>query len=229
LRERCFLAAATAMTVAFTAWFLLADPTQWGRHLWPALFVSTGTALYCLAEIWRQILGGKPALRYLALALYAVLIYASATQALQYIESNRWLASYSRPCRGLDVLSPPCRQDEAMALIAEVMDPDVHQPRGDLCRTSPGVFDGRCLKEHLIARIEAAVRQPWRREADVVAVGYAIIFLQHRIYPDEAEFEADYRPILCAPVPAALERYFEESGLARHCGSSSPRKSPAPS
>jgi hypothetical protein len=53
-RERRVLIAGGAVVALFVIWFLAFDPTQWGRHLLPAVYVAIGLGLYSTTTIVTQ-------------------------------------------------------------------------------------------------------------------------------------------------------------------------------
>jgi hypothetical protein len=119
-RETFFLLAVVAALAVTVGWFFALDPTQWGRHLMPSVYVAVALAVYCAADVWRRVPPRGRAV--VGPVLYAGLLVGSfytSRYALDYTEFWSWQASYSRTCRGGDVLSPPCSQNDAITLLTK--------------------------------------------------------------------------------------------------------------
>jgi len=206
-RESAYLASAVAAVSAFACWFLAFDPTQWGRHLMPALYVSVAVAVYCVTTMWQQLTVPVP-IRALAPIAYAVMIATGGAHARAYADEVSGQGSYSRTCRGHDVLGPPCWQGAAAHAVSELVQ--------ELCALPGGSFDESCVRDErteLLRRAAAVASVAPTDPATAHEAGYMVLFVQRWAYLDEADFIADLAPLLCAGNNPELRRYLEEAAL----------------
>jgi hypothetical protein len=202
------LATVVALGIEFI-WFFAFDPTQWGRHLMPALYVAIALGAYCLADIRRNTTTRRWQRIAWAVAVLAVSI-ASVRYVADYVEFNRWHASYSRSCRGLGVLRPPCSQNDAIKLIAEWT--------RELCHTERNPFDPAepCMsneRARFLARAVAVLEHPDRTGPEVHAAMYTIIVLQNYNYHRRREFLEDFLPLVCGKSAGVLYERLRDGGM----------------
>jgi len=212
-RDATYLFVTGAMVTAFGAWFLAVDPTQWGRHLLPGIYVSVALALYCALDVWRQLPPRSQARRRYALvacASMAVLSALSATRIADYVERMHWKASYAKTCRGNAVLEAPCMQDGALFEIVTLA--------REVCDITGDPFDPaeQCMtreRTELLGRAMQLARQTGDPRETIYRGGYMTLLIQSYNYPFEDDFVADFTPLTCAPMDSMLRDYLESAGL----------------
>jgi hypothetical protein len=219
-REMRFTAAGAVAVVLFAAWFVAMDPTQWGRHLLPAVYASLGLTFYCVADIWQALPGRARVLQYGVGGAFVVTVGCCAWEIVDYFELMHWRMSYAKTCARGNVLNPPCQQDAAVAMM---WDP------GSALYVPPGC-DPQCfqdVKRRAVAQAEALLKDERGSTDEITTVGYALISLEHnRLYSDDTRFIEDFAPIICSES-AGFRRYLETAGLdaaqvSRQCDRSPP-------
>jgi len=213
-RDTPVLVAALITVVLSAIWFLAFDPTQWGRHLLPAIYVSVAIALYCAVDIWQAVGMRSAALKVVGLAMYGLALFVASRDALSYIQSVYWKASYAAVCEGVDVLQTPCRQDQALGYISELM-----QERCGLSQRAP---DSACMMEHRLAFLSHARKVMEATPDDSVvaaSAGYMVVILQHWAYDKETAFRDDFSSVMCPESNGSFREYLRRAGIdmARVC------------
>jgi hypothetical protein len=227
--RRSFSQAACAAAAMAVTWFFTLDPTQWGRHLMPAIYVSVFVALYCGGEIYRSV-AAKPAAAIVvgALAYAAVLTgaYYAYSVTRDYAASNHWRISYSRNCRG-NVLEPPCQNNDTLDLIEKLgkewcgPDTQMFSPT-DYCKGN----NRRRVVEHAID-ILGDPEAPKRLLHDG---GYLLTLIQVYDYQTRESFLDDFGSVVCHRPTEPLRRRLldlgvDEGTLADACARSESRAS----
>jgi hypothetical protein len=209
-RERYFLNATVAAIGMLSLWFFVFDPTQWGRHLMTAVYVSIVLATYCFADIWKQKAVPSVACTLAVVGLGAFVVYESAADVLDEQRSTGWKMSFASTCHGLDLVHPPCRQDDARQLIAAECGDNV-----------------TCIQERrrdFLHRAKTLLEGVPETEGTPYTAAFLVIYVQHNAYTERDEFENDFRPVLCSVDHAVFRKYLEEAGfdvagILRECDS----------
>jgi hypothetical protein len=216
-RETIFLCAIVAALAAAIGWFFAFDPTQWGRHLMPAVYVAVAVGVYCLADVRRaSALLRHPYVERVLYAALVVAIFFPARAALDYSEFWGWQASYARTCRAGDVLSPPCSQNDGLRLIT--------QWAGDICHTANPFDPGdHCMSDDrakFLARAVEELENPATPERQVYSAMYSIVVIQYYTYQrrplgvlNEEDFLADFAPLVCGKSGGVLYDRLAAGGM----------------
>lgn len=205
--------------VAFAVWFLGFDPTQWGRHLLPAIYVSLAVAVYCTADLATG-LGARAPTRAATQrgsraveASAAVLLTAAVGYAGLYtVRSDQvdpWRPSYAKTCHaGGDLLQPPCSQERAREIIAGLT--------RDVCGYADRAFDQQCMRDRAQAFFARAVevsRTDSGNPTWVYAGAYILLFVQGWAYHNEQRFLEDVTPAVCSQPNPLFREYLEQAGM----------------
>jgi hypothetical protein len=203
------VAVSTALAIGL-AWFFLVDPTQWGRHLMPMIYVAMALGLYCAAEICRSVpRTGRAAAWSGVLVCAAVLVaggfaYASTRS---YVASEGWKVSYAKTCRATPPLMPPCHNGDALnlvdALAKEWCGPETRAfSPTDYCKVKN--------RDRFVAHAIETLADPTASEKTVHTAGYLIALIQSYDYPVRDDFLEDLAPLVCGrreePLLSRLER-----------------------
>jgi hypothetical protein len=199
LRKRYFLTAALVAVAVVSLWFFALDPTQWGRHLMTAVYVSIAISVYCAADIWQQEALPRASVIGVVVVCFAFVVYRTTADVIERQRSEGWKMSFAATCHGLDLVRPPCRQDEARQLIAAECGDNftcIQERREQFLRQAQALAEGSD------ATLGAAY-----------TAGFLVILVQHECYSDRREFERDFGPLLCAADDPVFRSYLEEAGL----------------
>jgi hypothetical protein len=205
--ERGYVLAVAALVVLFGLWFLAVDPTQWGRHLLPAVYASLALATYCVVSAWRSRASGSAAAGTVALVACVAIAALVLGRTRAYAQHEGWHLSHSKTCRGPTVVAPPCWQDKALTMVSSLT--------VELCDIHGRAFDEDCMKENrraFLARAGALADQ-YSGDPEIVATaGYVVLFVEQWAYADEREFFEDLSSLLCEGQRSAIAAYFEAAG-----------------
>jgi hypothetical protein len=206
--ERAYLAALFAIITVFTIWFFSGtDPTQWQRHLLPAIYASIAIAAYCTLDTVRALGIGPRWRQALGLAACTVLLWYVGPHVADEVERFGWQASYARACSGTNVLRPPCQQDSALKTLEEWT--------RDICQLADRPWDQDCMQRKRTLFLDRAVEIAAAHSADPpkqYAAAYIPVFIEQWAYSGEREFNADLGPRLCTLASPLVWSYFEETG-----------------
>jgi hypothetical protein len=222
LTETCLLVGASAAGAAAVTWFFTLDPTQWGRHLMPSIYVSVFVALYCVSEIYRTLAARPIVAAFIWVLAYAAVLtgaYYAYGVTRDYAASNYWRLSYAQACRGSNVLLPPCQNNDTLDLVEKLgkewCGPDTHMfSPTDYCKGN----NRKRIVEHAVD-ILADANAPERL---VHTGGYLLTLIQVYDYENRESFMDDFAPIVCGrpadPLHARLRTLgVDEKTLAEVC------------
>jgi len=207
-RELPYVVALLAVIAVFAAWFFSgSDPTQWERHLLPAIYTSIAIAAYCTLDSARALDVGATTRQGAAIVACSTLALAVATHAAAEVARFRGQTSYARTCRGTNAMAPPCKQERATALI--------EQMTRDICNLADRPWDEACMKRDRALFLDRATALARERADDpetVYTAAYVAVFLEQWAYRDDRTFTADLGPRLCTLHNDLLWSYFERAG-----------------
>lgn len=213
-RETAFFVAVCSALAFEVVWFFAFDPTQWGRHLMPTIYIGLAVALYCVVDVWRAVRGSPRAASAVTLVAYGLIAwlgFRSFDMTRTYAATDGWKISYSKTCRGPHVLGTPCEQKEAVQLISTLA--------REICDTDRDPFDPSetCKFEHraeFVARGAALLADPAMTPADTYTAAYVITLLQGYDYYAEEHFLYDLAPLVCGePSQLLIERLERLLGI----------------
>jgi hypothetical protein len=198
---RMHLRAGVAVAVLFGVWFLLFDPTQWDRHLLPAIYGSAAMAAYCALEIAGTQSRVARRMRALALpACAAITLIVAAIAVITFPGLSE--PSYARACRGDRVIEPPCFQDRAVALMSD-WDQELCGGQQECVRQRREVFLDRAIA------LGRTVNDP----PTVYTGGYLVLLLRQLAYTTRSSFLHDLTPHFCAHDDGLLWSYLAHAGV----------------
>jgi len=222
----CVTAASVALLLELI-WFFAFDPTHWGRHLMPAIYVAIALGIYCVVDIWCRTTWSPTASWAWGLAVYAAILAAGSQSyafTAEYIASWGWKTSYAKACRGLDVLLPPCGHGETLLMLSPLTKA--------LCQSDRNPFDPRedCMwrkRREYLAHAVSILETPDRQPKEVLSAGYLIMLIQAYDYYTESEFLTDIGSLICDEPAEPLQRRLEEVGfdiawLKTNCSANTP-------
>jgi hypothetical protein len=205
---------------ALALWFFAFDATQWGRHLLPAVYASLGLLVVAAGALW---VGGSRVSRAGALALLGIMVAAAwsgAERSRAFESMHAWKPSYAGGCRGPQVLSLPCMQDEALVQLALVT--------AEACGPSSVALDQMCLRLHAqacLGRARELVALSPGIESDADTAAYMVSLLSYYAYREPGHFLDDLALAVCdQPGGASAGAYaflgrigIDQQALARRC------------
>ncbi len=207
--EHAYLSAVTLAVTLFGIWFLTADPTQWGRHLLPAIYVSAALGIHCSLRLWSWMPRSPLLSRSLGLVLAAGVTAAAYQRTATMVEEVGWKASYAKACHGPAVTQPPCWQDRAQNAIFRLTQ--------ELCGLDQARFDEVCMEQNgaqYLARAADLARANLADPGTVATAGYMMVYVQRWSYSTLDSFLRDLQPLTCRHDDALLRLYLRETGLA---------------
>lgn len=201
------LTAGAGVALIVTVWFVAFDVTQNARHILPAMYVSTGIAVYCAADVWSAARQRRPALAPAAGALALIVLAWTCVTLIGYRVEQNWRMSYAEACRGPALLVPPCQQDRALWL-NYAAESELRWPSGRCDNECFAAFKQRIFGHARRLMDEGAA------EAELYTAAYLMLLLQqNRLYQDESGYARDVEPILCAAGSGVYRHYLAEAGL----------------
>jgi len=213
LRDALLLAAVCVALTAAVTWFFTLDPTNWGRHLMPAIYVAIAVLLYCGAEIYRSVRTVRFAQVAVGLVAYSAVLaggYYAYAATRTYADAVGWKPAYSPTCRGTEVLAPPCLNNDTLNLIDE-LGKEWCGPATQMF--SPNDYCKSSNRRRIVAHAVDVLADADAHERLVSTNAYLLTLIVFYDYEWRREFLADLGPLICRRPKEPLSRRLNALGL----------------
>jgi hypothetical protein len=213
VRDTLLLAAVSIALAAAVTWFFTLDPTNWGRHLMPAIYVAVAVLLYCGAEIYRSVRTVRFAPVVVGVIAYACVLtgsYYAYAATRNYVDTVGWKPAYSPTCRGPAVLDPPCFNNETLNLI-DALGKEWCGPATQMF--SPTDYCKVNNSQRIVAHAIDVLADPDAHERLVHTNAYLLTLIIYYDYLERERFLADLGPLICRRPKEPLHERLNALGL----------------